>query len=95
VPYRRRLRSGVDGRGADDRRGNAGVAPPVDPTLRLIPPVHSDCGLNLRIGRNVVVNQGCRLDDIGGISLGDDVTAEGGERGLRRSRGFADGLILD
>jgi hypothetical protein len=41
---------------------------PVDPTLHLIPPVYSDCGLNLRIGRNVFVNQGCRLDDIGGMS---------------------------
>jgi acetyltransferase-like isoleucine patch superfamily enzyme len=46
---------------------------PVDPTFHLIPPVFSDCGLNLRIGRNVFVNQGCRLDDIGGIELGDDV----------------------
>lgn len=46
---------------------------PVDPTLHLIPPVCSDCGLNLRMGRNIFVSQGCRLDDIGGIELGDDV----------------------
>jgi acetyltransferase-like isoleucine patch superfamily enzyme len=53
---------------------------PVDPTFHLIPPVYSDCGLNLSIGRNVFVNQGCRLDDIGGIDLGDDVMVGPGAR---------------
>lgn len=53
---------------------------PVDPTFHLIPPVYSDCGANLRIGRNVFVNQGCRLDDIGGIELGDDVMLGPGVR---------------
>lgn len=69
----------------DDREGIAAAwseltGQPVDPTLHLIPPVYSDCGLNLRIGRNVFVNQGCRLDDIGGISLGDDVMLGPGVR---------------
>jgi len=53
---------------------------PADPTLHLIPPVYSDCGLNLRIGRNVFINQGCRLDDIGGIELGDEVMLGPGVR---------------
>jgi acetyltransferase-like isoleucine patch superfamily enzyme len=53
---------------------------PVDPTFHLIPPVYSDCGLNLRVGRNVFINQGCRLDDIGGIELGDDVLLGPGVR---------------
>jgi acetyltransferase-like isoleucine patch superfamily enzyme len=53
---------------------------PMDPTLRLIPPVYSDCGLNLRLGRNVFVNQGCRLDDISGIDIGDDVMLGPGVR---------------
>jgi acetyltransferase-like isoleucine patch superfamily enzyme len=53
---------------------------PVDPTLHLIPPVYSDCGLNIRIGRNVFINQGCRLDDIGGIDVGDDVMLGPGVR---------------
>lgn len=52
----------------------------VDPTFHLIPPVYSDCGLHLRIGRNVFVSQGCRLDDIGGIDLGDDVMLGPGVR---------------
>jgi acetyltransferase-like isoleucine patch superfamily enzyme len=53
---------------------------PPDPTFHLIPPVYSDCGRNLRIGRNVFVNQGCRLDDIGGIELDDDVLLGPGVR---------------
>jgi acetyltransferase-like isoleucine patch superfamily enzyme len=46
---------------------------PVDPTFSLIPPVHVQHGLNTRVGRNVFVNQGCTLLDIGGIDIGDDV----------------------
>ncbi|GAB3837273.1 sugar O-acetyltransferase [Kribbella italica] len=46
---------------------------PVDETLHLIPPVYSDHGINVRIGRNVFVNQGCRFNDIGGIEIGDQV----------------------
>jgi acetyltransferase-like isoleucine patch superfamily enzyme len=69
----------------DDREGIAAAwskltGQPVDPTFHLIPPVCSDCGLNLRIGRNVFINQGCRLDDIGGIHLGDDVLLAPGVR---------------
>ena len=46
---------------------------PVDPTFTLIPPVYSEHGLNIRVGRRVFVNQGCMLMDIGGIEIGDDV----------------------
>ncbi len=45
----------------------------VDPTFSLIPPVYSDHGLNIRVGRNVFINQNCTLSDIGGIDVGDDV----------------------
>ena len=45
----------------------------VDPTFRLIPPVYSDQGVNLRIGRRVFINHGCTLNDIGGITIGDEV----------------------
>ncbi|WP_229399315.1 DapH/DapD/GlmU-related protein [Micromonospora okii] len=45
----------------------------VDETFHLIPPVYSDHGINIRIGRNVFVNQNCRFNDIGGIEIGDDV----------------------
>ncbi|MCU1355160.1 MAG: hexapeptide repeat-containing transferase [Acidimicrobiales bacterium] len=46
---------------------------PVDPTFSLIPPIHVQHGLNTRLGRNVFINQGCTLMDIGGIDIGDDV----------------------
>jgi acetyltransferase-like isoleucine patch superfamily enzyme len=45
----------------------------VDPTFRLIPPVYSDQGINIRVGRNVFINQNCTLNDIGGITIGDKV----------------------
>jgi acetyltransferase-like isoleucine patch superfamily enzyme len=45
----------------------------VDETFHLIPPVYSDHGVNIRVGRNVFINQACILNDIGGIEIGDDV----------------------
>ena len=46
---------------------------PVDPSVRVLPPFHSDGGRNLRFGRNVFVNHGCTAMDFGGIDIGDDV----------------------
>ena len=46
---------------------------PLDPTFTLVPPVHVQHGRNTRVGRNVFINQGCTLMDIGGIDIGDDV----------------------
>lgn len=46
---------------------------PVDPTFRLVPPVWADHGINLRVGRDVFINRGCTLLDIGGIDIGDEV----------------------
>ena len=37
----------------------------VDESFRLIPPVRSDHGLNIRVGREVFINHGCTLNDIG------------------------------
>lgn len=45
----------------------------VDESFHLIPPVYSVHGINIRVGRNVFVNQNCRFDDIVGIDIGDDV----------------------
>jgi acetyltransferase-like isoleucine patch superfamily enzyme len=45
----------------------------IDPTFRLIPPVYSDQGINIRVGRDVFINQNCTLCDIGGITIGDEV----------------------
>ncbi len=45
----------------------------IDPTVRVLPPLHVDGGRNLRFGRNVFVNHGCAAMDLGGIDIGDDV----------------------
>ena len=45
----------------------------VDEAFDLIPPLYCDHGLNIRVGRNVFINQACMLNDIGGIEIGDDV----------------------
>jgi len=45
----------------------------LDPTVRVLPPFHTDGGRNLRFGRNVFVNHGCTAMDLGGITIGDDV----------------------
>ena len=45
----------------------------LDPSVRVLPPFHTDGGRNLRFGRNVFVNHGCTAMDIGGIEIGDDV----------------------
>lgn len=49
---------------------------PVEPTFSLIPPVQVQHGRNTRVGRNVFINQGGALMDVGGIDIGDDVLIE-------------------
>ena len=45
----------------------------LDPSVRVLPPFHTDSGRNLRFGRNVFVNHGGTAMDLGGIAIGDDV----------------------
>ncbi len=45
----------------------------VDPSLGLFPPFFTDCGKNLKIGKRVFINSGCKFQDQGGITIGDDV----------------------
>ena len=44
----------------------------VDESVALFPPFYSEFGKNLTLGRNVFVNIGCRFQDTGGITIGDD-----------------------
>ena len=46
---------------------------PVNETLRLIPPFHTDCGKNIHIGSDVFINSNCSMQDQGGIYIGDGV----------------------
>lgn len=45
----------------------------VDASFRLFPPFNTDCGKNLVFGKRVFVNSGCKFQDQGGITIGDDV----------------------
>lgn len=44
-----------------------------NPTLGLIPPFNTDFGMNIHIGENVFINSGCKMQDQGGIYIGNDV----------------------
>ena len=38
----------------------------------MFPPFYTDCGKNIKLGRNVFINSGCQFQDQGGITIGDD-----------------------
>lgn len=44
---------------------------PVDESFFMFPPFHTDCGLNITVGKNVFINSGCHFQDQGGIRIGD------------------------
>ena len=46
---------------------------PVNRTLGLVPPFNTDFGKNINIGENVFINSGCKMQDQGGIFIGNDV----------------------
>lgn len=43
----------------------------IDASVTLFPPFHADFGRNIRIGRNVFINMGCKFQDQGGITIAD------------------------
>jgi acetyltransferase-like isoleucine patch superfamily enzyme len=45
----------------------------LDDGFSLIPPFYTTGGADIRIGRNVFINQNCTMYDLGGIEIGDDV----------------------
>jgi len=45
----------------------------IDESFALFPPFHTDCGMNIKIGKRVFINAGCQFQDQGGIEIGDDV----------------------
>jgi len=48
------------------------IGAPVDETVTVFPPLSSDFGKQIRIGKRVFINSGCRFQDQGGITIGDD-----------------------
>jgi acetyltransferase-like isoleucine patch superfamily enzyme len=49
------------------------IGKPVGERFMIIPPFSTDYGLNITVGINVFINQGCHFMDMGGITIGDDV----------------------
>jgi acetyltransferase-like isoleucine patch superfamily enzyme len=45
----------------------------VDDGFLLIPPFYTAGGNEIRVGRNVFINQNCTFYDLGGLDIGDDV----------------------
>lgn len=44
----------------------------IDESVTLFPPFTADFGRNISIGKRVFINSGCRFQDQGGITIGDD-----------------------
>ncbi|WP_148571306.1 DapH/DapD/GlmU-related protein [Nocardioides caldifontis] len=44
---------------------------PIDDSVVVFPPFHTEFGKNLTLGRGVFINLGCRFQDTGGITIGD------------------------
>ncbi len=49
------------------------IGQPVDEGFTLIPPFYTAGGDEIRVGRNVFINQNCTFYDLGGLHIGDDV----------------------
>lgn len=45
---------------------------PVDETVTVFPPFTADFGKNITLGKRIFINAGCRFQDQGGITIGDD-----------------------
>ena len=43
----------------------------VDKSFRIFPPFYTECGVNIKLGKNVFINACCRFQDQGGITIGD------------------------
>lgn len=47
------------------------IGKPVDESFALFPPIHSECGLNITVGKNVFINANCSFQDHAGVDIGD------------------------
>lgn len=47
------------------------IGKPVDETFNLFPPIYTECGKSIFVGKNVFINCGCHFQDQGGVYIGD------------------------
>lgn len=45
---------------------------PVDESVTLFPPFNADFGKNITLGNRIFINAGCKFQDQGGVTIGDD-----------------------
>lgn len=45
---------------------------PVDESVTLFPPFNADFGKNISLGKRIFINSGCKIQDQGGVTIGDD-----------------------
>jgi acetyltransferase-like isoleucine patch superfamily enzyme len=45
---------------------------PVDESVTVFPPLYSDFGKNITLGKRIFINSGCKFQDQGGVVIGDD-----------------------
>ncbi|MBM6772708.1 acetyltransferase [Ligilactobacillus agilis] len=43
----------------------------INESFRMFPPFYTDCGKNIKLGKNVFINAACMFQDQGGIEIGD------------------------
>lgn len=48
------------------------IGEPVADTVTVFPPLYSDFGKNIHLGERIFINSGCRFQDQGGVTIGDD-----------------------
>jgi acetyltransferase-like isoleucine patch superfamily enzyme len=48
------------------------IGKPVDESVTVFPPLYSDFGKNITLGKRIFLNSGCTLQDQGGVVIGDD-----------------------
>lgn len=48
------------------------IGTPVDESVTAFPPLYSDFGRNITLGKRVFINSGCSFQDQGGVVIGDD-----------------------
>lgn len=44
---------------------------PVDESVTVFPPLYSDFGKNIALGKHIFINSGCKFQDQGGVTIGD------------------------
>lgn len=49
------------------------IGKPVDSSFAMFPPFYTDSGKNIKVGKNVFINSGCKFQDQGGIIIEDGV----------------------